>query len=324
MRRAFPLLLLAAIAASPAAAQAPNLDANAAVATVNGEAIKAGDYYRRLEWFQPDPNSAYVRANLPVGFQVLRQMISERMILQLAKSKGVAPTAPEIDARLAELYAQSPGLKAQLAESGRSESEIRSELAAQEAQFKLVTAGITITDQEVEKHYKESPAEYRLPARYALSVIAVADEAGEKAVDAQLAAKKPFADVAKTLSIDPTTKASGGSYGNVEETDLSGAVRDAIVATKAGGTTAWIKGEKTETRVKFLVASVTPAKVVPMDAALKTSIRRRLMLDRGNVKNSVAKDLDAATKAAVVTIAQPQFQKIYAGLLNRAKGQAQG
>ena len=321
MRRAFPLLLVAALATA-SFAQTPTLDANATVATVNGEAIKAGDYYRRLEWFQTNPQSSF--ASLPVGFQLLRQMISERMILQLAKSKGVAPTAPEIDARLAELYAQDPTLKAQLASAGRNESEIRSELASQEAQFKLVTAGITITDMEVQKHYQENPSEYREPARYKLSVIAVADDAGQNAADAALKAGKPFAEVAKALSIDPTTKGGGGAYGEVAETQLSDNVLKPIAATAAGSTTGWIKGEGTETRVKFLVAAVTPAKAIPMDAALKTKIRRRLMLDRGNIKNNVAKDLDAATRAATVTIAQPQFQKLYAQILDRAKGQAQG
>ena len=321
MRRVTPLLLVAALATA-SFAQTPTLDANATVATVNGEAIKAGDYYRRLEWFQPNAQSSF--ASLPVGFQLLRQMISERMILQLAKSKGVAPTAPEIDARLAELYAQDPTLKAQLSEAGRSESEIRSELASQEAQFKLVTAGITITDQEVQKHYQENPSEYREPARYKLSVIAVADQAGQNAVDAALKSGKPFAEVAKSLSIDPTTKFGGGAYGEVAETQLSDNVLKPIAATPAGSTTVWIKGDGTETRVKFLVAAVTPAKAIPMTPELRTKIRRRLMLDRGNVKNNVAKDLDAATRTAVVTIAQPQFQKLYAQILDRAKGQAQG
>ena len=321
MRRALPLLLAVALAAA-SSAQTPTLDANANVATVNGEAIKAGDYYRRLEWFQPNPQSSF--ATLPVGFQLLRQMISERMILQLAKSKGVAPTAPEIDARLAELYSQNPTLKAQLSDAGRSESEVRSELASQEAQFKLVTAGITITDLEVQKHYQENPSEYKEPARYKLSVIAVADDAGQSKVDTALKSGQPFAEVAKSLSIDPTTAPGGGSYGEVTETQLSENVLKPISATPAGSTTGWIKGDGTETRVKFFVNAITPAKQVPMTAELKTKIRRRLMLDRGNVKNNVSKDLDAATRAATVTITQPQFQKLYAQILGRVKGQAQG
>jgi parvulin-like peptidyl-prolyl isomerase len=323
MHRLFPALLFA-VAASPAFAQNA-LDPNRTVATVNGEEIKAAEYYRRVEWFRPDPQSAL--AGLPVGFQVLRQMISERMIVQLAKSKGVAPSAPQIDARLAELYSENPNLKAQLASAGRSEDEIRADLRNQEAQFNLMTAGITVTDLEVEKHYKDNPSEFKEPARYKLRILAVGDDATQNAVDAALKAGKPFADVAKQYSLDVTTKARGGEYGDVPETALSDESRSAVVITPVGSTTAWVRGpknaqgEQSNARIKFFVEGITPAKTVPLDASLKNRLRRRLMLDRGSVKNktSVGKELETATQAAKVTIAEPQFQQLYSQLLDRVR-----
>ncbi|RYG21231.1 hypothetical protein EON82_19205, partial [bacterium] len=297
--------------------------------TVNGEEIKAAEYYKRMEWFRPEPQSALI--NMPVGFQVLRQMISERMIVQLAKSKGVAPTAPQIEARLAALYQENPNLKAQLAQAGRSEDDIRADLRNQEAQFNLLTAGITITDLEVEKHYKENPSEFKEPAKYKLRVVAVGDDAGEKSVDAALKAGKSFADVARQYSLDVTTKARGGEYGVVPETALSDESRKAVAITPVGSTTAWVRGpknpvgEQSNARIKFLVEVITPAKNIALDAPMKSRLRRRLMLDKGTIRNktSVGKDLEAATQAAKVTIAEPQFQQLYSQLLDRVR-KAQG
>lgn len=316
MRRLLPLLVIAALA--PAAVAQEALDPSRTVATVNGEEIKAGEYYRRIEWFRPDAGSSL--ATLPVGFQVLRQIISERMIVQLAKSKGVAPTAPEIDARVAETYKENPTLKADMAQSGTSDADLRAQIASQEAQFKLVTAGVTITDQELETHYKTYPSEFHEPARYRLRIVAVGDDAAQEKVDAALKAGRTFADVAREFSLDGTTKSLGGEYGEVPETALAEVTRKAIEVTPVGSTSVWIKSDK-GARIKFYVEAVIPAKTLPLDAALKARLRRRLMLDKGSLKNKtdVGKELEAATRAAKVTIAQPQFQQYYTQLLERLK-----
>ena len=321
MRRLLPFLLVATMVT--AHAQTPLLDANATVATVNGEAIRQGEYYHRLEWYQVSPQSPLAKANLPVGFQLLRQMISERMILQLAKSRNVSPTAPEIDARLADVYKANPTLKAQLAESGRGEGDLRTEMLNEEAQFKLVTASVTITDQEVEKRYKDLPSQFEEPTRYKLRVIAVADDATQKTVDDALKGGKPFAEVAKLYSGDERTKASGGDYGEVPDTNIPDPIRKTIVGTPAGSASAWITTDQ-GTRVRFLVERITPSKRMPLDADLRARIRRNMMLERGRAKNDVTKALDVATRASTVTIVQPQFQKLYDELLKSATAGTQG
>ncbi len=321
MRRLLPFLLVAAASAS-AFAQDNALDPNQTVATVNGEAVKAGEYYHRLDYFRvnrEDPLSP-----LPVGFQLLRQMIGERVLLQLAKSKGLMPASPEIDARLAELYAQNPNLKAQLLEGGRNDADVRRDLTIEEAQFKLLTAGITITDQEIEKHYKDYPSEFTEPKRYKLRVIAVTDDAGQDRVDAALKGGQAFAAVATSMSADPTTKAQNGLFGDVPESQLSETTRAAVSSTPVGSTSGWVQTNGSETRVKFLVEAVTPPRTVPLDAALKVRTRRRLMLDRARARNTASQDLDAATRVAVVTILQPGFQKLYSELATRAKQAAEG
>lgn len=309
-----PVSLLALLALAAPSVKAQDFDPNKTVATVNGEEIKFGDYVRRMEWFRADPNSAMRSA--PIGFQVLRQMVSERIIVQLAKSKGVLPTGPEVDARVAELYAEEPNLKNDLKASGQPETDLRFDLLQQEAQFKLMTAGITVTDQEIEKHYKDYPSEFTIPKKVKLRLIAVNDDAAQKKVDDALKAGRPFADVAKELSEDPS-KTLGGEYGEIPITSLSENSRKLVESTPVGSSTAWITGGTT--RAKFYVEAISPEKLTPLDANLKRSLRRRLMLDRGRAKNNVEKDLRAATLSAKVTFAQPQFQALYNQLIDKLR-----
>lgn len=309
-RRLLPLALLM-LAAPAAFAQ------DAVVATVNGESIKASEYYHRLEWFRPDPKSAF--AGLPVGFQVLRQMISERIILQMAKTKSVAPTAPEIDARVAEMSVENPNLKTDLVESGTTMADLRNQVLNQEAQFKLVTAGVTITDQEVESFYRQNPVDFEVPRQYKLRVIAVNDDATQKAVEDALKGGKAFEAVARDLSMDLGTKEQGGEYGTVSEANLADATRIAIAGTAAGKTTDWVRSPNSQTRVKFFVESVIPTHTLPLDAGMRIRIRRRLMLQRGQNKNRVSDDLEAATQAAKVTIVEPKFQETYATILAQTR-----
>lgn len=310
--------MLLATAAMPFAAIAQDLDPNRVVASVNGDEIKALEYYRRLELFRPEPQSALVTQ--PAGFQVLRQMISERIIRQLAKSKGVAPAAPQIDARVAELYKENPNLKEQLAEAGRTEADVRADFVNQESQFNLLTAGLTITDLQVEKYYKDNPDQFQVPKRYKLRMVAVNDDATAKKVDDALKAGKPFADVATEMSLDLSTKGKGGEYGEVPETALADATKKAIEITPVNSTTTWIQGDSA-TRVKFMVEAITPGKMIPLDAELKPKLRRRVMLEQGTNRNkaTVSKDLEAASESAKVVINIPAFQKLYDQLIDRIR-----
>lgn len=319
MRRLLPFLLVAAASASALAQDLPT-DPGGTVATVNGQAIKAGDFYHRLVFFRVDPTDNL--APLPVGFQLLRQMIGEQVLLQLASTKGVAASGPAIDARVAAMNAENPTLKAQLAEAGQTDADLRNRVAVEEAQFNLLTSGVTITDLEVEKHYRDYPSEFMEPKRYKLRVIAVADDAAQDRVDAALKGGQAFTAVASTYSADPTTKAKGGLFGDIPESSLSETTRAAVSSTPVGATSGWVQTNGSTTRVKFLVEAVTPAHAVPLDATLKTTTRRRLMLDRARIRNTASQELDAATRTAVVTIAQPTFQKLYTELVNRAKQQA--
>ena len=300
-----------------AALSLAQVDPNRVVATVNGEEIKGGEYYRRMEWYRVDAQSP--TAVFPVGFLTLKQLITERIVFQMAKEKGVMPSEPEIQDRLKET---KPEVLETITKQGRTVDELLYQYKFELAQFKLRTFGITITDQEVENHYKTSPDEFKEPKKFKLRIIVVLTDDDKKAVDADLAAGKTFADVAKARSKDASS-VIGGSFGELPATQFAPDTLKTLEATKVGAVTSWVEGGQGSTaRVKFLVENVIPAKTLQLDAALKKQIRMRLMSDKGNVKNHVMEDLRDASLKGKIVINQPEFQRIYDDLLQSLRDSA--
>jgi len=306
--------LICLLGAAVAPAQS---DPNAVVATVNGKEIKSGEYWHRLAWYRVDPSSPMAR--LPVGFLTINELVTERLIFDMAEEKGVAPTQQQVEDEIQLEVQANPTLVSDMKSDGRPESDLYDDVKYQLAQYNLQTYGITITDQEVDDHYKRYPSEFTIPQQFKLRVIAVQDDSEQSAVDSELQAGKSFADVASAHSLD-VSKGNGGEFGTVPETDLSQGALKAIGSVKIGQTTDWVEGSSPDSiRVKYQVEDIIPAALKPLDAKLRRQIRRKLALDKGQIKNSVMKDLEAATITAKVTISQPGFQKIYDTMIKQYK-----
>lgn len=277
------VVLAAAALACLAAAQTPF---DKTVVVVNGEEIKAGKYYKRMEVLPGVGRMSEGRfMQAAPGFLTLQQMINETLMLQLAKKKGVAPTDAQVNAEVKERLADNPKLLEAFAAAGMAEEDLRYDVRVQLAQFNVQTMGINIADLEVEKFYKENPTIFTTPKRYKLRVIAVASDEKKASVDAALKAGKAFADVAKEFSED-LSKATGGDVGEVAVTQLAEAVKTAIEGAGKGKATDWIKADNSS--IRFFVEDVLPEKVQPYDEKLKRDLRKRLMMDRGGVRNNVA------------------------------------
>lgn len=279
MRTAF---LALAFAASSVFAQTP-MDKTMVV--INGQAIEAKTYFKRMEVLPGTGqlvNGKFVSAT--PGYLTLNKIIDETLMIQLAKDKGVAPTETEIDNVIKERLAETPDLIKGLAKIGFTEDDLRYDTRVQLSEYKLQTMGINITDQEIEKFYKENPTMYTMPKRYKLSVIAVDTDEKKRAVDEALTSGKSFGEVAKGYSMD-ISKGDGGQMGEVPEGVLTGDTLRGVKSTKKGGVTDWLFNGQVS--VKFLVEDILDQKLVPLDAALKATIRRNLMLDRGRVKNKL-------------------------------------
>jgi hypothetical protein len=309
-RKLLPLAALLAVAAiSPA-----QVDPARTIATINGEAIKGSEYYRRMEFLpgvgKRDGDNFF---EAPPGFLMLEQLITERLVMQLAKQKGVMPSDLEVDAELKTRQEDNPNLLAEWAANGRPAEELKQLIRYELAQFKLATFGITVTDAEVVEHYNTYPTMYTVPKQAKLRVIVVDTAAGKATVDKELAAGKSFSDVATAHSVD-VSKTVGGDYGTVPFSFLNTAAKTAVEAVKIGQATEWVTSNTADNQqrfVKFMLVDVLPEKKLPLDAKLKRTIRRVVMNNRGAVKNDIRKEMNDMRLKAKVEITEPEFATIY-------------
>jgi len=282
------------------------------IATINGEPIKGSEYYHRMEFLSGvGKRMGTSLVEFPPGFLTLEQIITERLVLQLAKDKGVYPSDVEVQADYAARQKDEPKMLEDWLASGKTTEDLIYQIKVDLAQFKIQTAGITITDQQVDDYYKHNPNSFVVPKRYKLRTIVVTSETAKSAVDSQLGAAKPFPEVAKALSED-LSKVNGGEFGALPAAAIpEGPTRDAILATKIGQTTSWLQaGDKAW--AKFLLEDVIPEKTTELNPSVRKGIRRQLMLQKGRLQNNVAKDMATLRANAKVDISQKSFADAYA------------
>jgi foldase protein PrsA len=309
MKSALNLVFGAAVALGFA-----QVDPNRVVATVNGDEIKGAEYYRRME-FLPGVLRKFgnIEAMYPPGFLTLEQLITERLVLQLAKEKGVFPTAPEIDQEIRFRMEAFPRLLEDLAERGRTEADLRQDVLLDLAQFKLQTFGVNVTDQDVENVYKSRPQDFTTPKRFKLRVIVVKTEADAAKVDEALKTK-PFAQVARELSAE-VSRFVDGEFGTLPVNAIPGPVREALEIIRVGQTTEWLMGE--QQRSKFLLEEVIPEQLQPLTPALRREIRRREMLQRGSVRNNVQAEMRQIRSRARIDIREKVFADAYKDFIEK-------
>lgn len=307
MNRAFLAGVLLALASGVWA----QVDPSRVVATINGTEIKGAEYYRRME-FLPGvgKNLGDGFAEFPPGFLTLEQLITEKLVFQLAAKKGVTPTDAEIQDELKYRLSKNPRLLDDWLASGRTRADLEYDVKFDLAQFKILTAGITVTDQEVEQYYKGHQDQYTIPKRVQLKVIVVRSQADANAVDKELSAGKAFADVAKAHSAD-VTATSGGDYGTVPLSYLSETVRNGIANVPAGQATPWFNSSDGSAQFKFLVVKIFPETVQPLDDDVRRQTRQRIMMTKGAVKNDMKKELDAMRASATIDIKDKAFASAY-------------
>lgn len=307
MKRTIAFLIGIGAAASCVA----QIDLNRTVATVNGEEIKAPEYYHRMEYL-PDvgkmTNGVFINAQ--PGYMALERLITERLLLQLAKEKGLYPSDAEVDAEVKFRTTGQPDMVKNFLASGGTEADLKYLIRIELAQFKLSTRGVIVTDQEVEKHYKENPSRFTVPRLLEVRIITVPDEATRDKVDADLKAGKAFADVAKQYSTN-LSKVNGGQIPPQPIEAFPKEVQDAINKIKIGQSTAWIPTNGIFMKLFFEKAQ--PQKTYPLDATLKEQLKRSLMIDRGNTKpeNNIVTMMKNMRAKSKIEITDKSFADTY-------------
>ncbi len=215
------LLAVAACAAAlavPAAAQ-PAQEVNRIVLRVNDRVVTLFDYRARLG----DQRAALLRASLPddekaqrlaeLPRAVMREMMDENLLLSRGDQLGLEVSEEEL-AAASERAKKNFGIesdeefRAGLAASGMTEEDyqarVRDNLLFQEVLGREVHSQIEISDQELQRYYREHESEFRTPERFQLREIVVVERQGVSAADMErtaaeirgrLAAGEKLADV---------------------------------------------------------------------------------------------------------------------------------
>ncbi|MCW5941421.1 MAG: peptidyl-prolyl cis-trans isomerase [Fimbriimonadaceae bacterium] len=312
------ILFTCAVLAACVGAQS---DPNRLVMTVNGDEIRADEYYRRMEFLTgvgKRVGDGFVE--FPPGLLTIEQLVYERLMKQLAVKKGVLPTPTMVQQEIQYRIEENPKLLEEWDRTALPRTALDEQIFLELLEFRLYTFGITVTDAQVDEFYNENKPMFTTPARAELRMIAVADEAGMSAADADLAANKPFAEVARKHSTD-VSKAAGGDFGIVAYDQLPPGIADAVRGAADGKTTGWLKIQ--DSHVKFLKVKSYAEELQKLDAPLRRSIRRRLMLDRGRIKNDVVKEINELRAKSAVDIKQAMLADAWKRL-NQSHLRSQG
>ena len=180
--------------------------------------------------------------------QALIAAIENELFRQVAQQKHIVPTAAQIDLRLAELKRQFPDeatFQQQVKAAGYTTATLRSDflfnnLITRSLQSQLAPP---VTAEQVQAVYNAEKSQFRQikvkHILFAVSATKTAAEALKQANDAltQLKNGADFAALAKKLSDDPGTKATGGTIAqwlNVSDQNLDQAFANAAWNAQVG------------------------------------------------------------------------------------------
>ncbi len=241
-------------------AKTPEAIAKSTVAKVNGEKITRGE-------LDGDPQLAQVTAQLKSQYgdnyasnsdaqatlkdqkgQLLDQLITEKLLLQKAKELKLVPDDATLTKETNSKYDEikkaygndTTAFTNSLKSAGFTEASLKAYLKNQIIISKVadnVTKNVKVDDAKIKEYYNGHQTEFtEQPDTMDIAHILVKTEDEAKKVKARLDKGEKFADVAKEVSIDTGSKASGGDLGTVNyvNSGLDPQFMAAAMALKAG------------------------------------------------------------------------------------------
>lgn len=204
------------------------------IAKVNGSEIKKAEFIAKYSKM----TKAFTARNRPIPEtlasryrdSILKQIVDKELLTQEIKKQGVSPDAKQIAdgyENYKKMFRTPENFKKYLESSGMSETQIRGNIAHQEAVKSLLSkqGDLKVADKEVQEYYAKNKARYEVKeqvrARHILLKVAAkdpADKASAQKAKAEEIFKKTqakgadFAALAKEFSEGPT-KTRGGDLG---------------------------------------------------------------------------------------------------------------
>jgi len=200
---------------------------------------------------QTAPTEAALKSQCAQQYKTLQQevlgfLISSNWVLGEAKSLGVKISDKEVKKQFEKIKSQQFPKAAEfekfLANSGQTVSDlllrVKLNLLSSKIQQKIVKQKSKVSQAEIAKYYKENQKRFGVAEKRDLEIVLTKTEAQAKKAKQEVQSGKSFASVAKSTSIDPTSKANGGKLTGVvkgqEEKSLDTTVFSAQKNTLTG------------------------------------------------------------------------------------------
>ncbi len=181
--------------------------------------------------------------------EVLGFLISSEWVIGEAGSLGIKLSDKEVKKQFQSIKAQQFPKAAEfekfLASSGQTVSDlllrVKLNMLSTKIQSKIVKTKGTISQSQVEKYYNENQSRLGQPEKRDVQIVLTKSEAAAKSAKKEIESGKSFASVAKKVSIDPVSKASGGLLKAVVKGEEEKALDAAIFSGKINVLTGPIK-----------------------------------------------------------------------------------
>jgi foldase protein PrsA len=177
---------------------------------------------------QAKPTATQLKSQCEQQYKSLQQevlgfLISSEWVIGEGSSLGVKLSDKEVKKQFEQIKTQQFPKPADfekfLASSGQTVSDlllrVKLNLLSSKIQQKVVKAKSTVTQAQIAKYYNENKQRFGAPEKRNLRIILTKTEAQANKAKSEIKSGKSFASVAKSTSIDPTSKKNGGELPGV-------------------------------------------------------------------------------------------------------------
>jgi foldase protein PrsA len=174
--------------------------------------------------------------------QVLGFLISSDWVVGEAEEMGVKVSDKEVIKHFNQLKKQQFPKEAEyqkfLTSTGQTVADlllrVKLSMLSTKIQEKVTKGGKKVTAADVSKYYDEHKTQYGQPEKRDLRIVLTKAEAAAKQAKSEIQSGKSFASVAKSKSIDPTSKNSGGELPGIVKGEEEKALSEAVFAAQKG------------------------------------------------------------------------------------------
>jgi parvulin-like peptidyl-prolyl isomerase len=217
-----------------------------AVFKAEGKAVSVNELERRLEVLhdlygvQPPKEARDAAAFRGDAAKALAVAVIVDQDVARRKLRSAEKTARDaMDRFIADRYPQGGRTKfvEQLGQKGLAEDDVLGEfrrLLDTRRLYQVVTARVKVDESEVEKAFTQRRDKLAVPERRKLRHLVAGTEAAAKAALARVNKSESFATVAKSVSLDASTRAQGGELGLLSADQLDPAFAKVAFSTAKG------------------------------------------------------------------------------------------